>query len=312
MTRIGSRDCDIFPVVLGGNVFGWTADQPTSFDILDRFVDGGGDLIDTADGYSRWVPGNAGGESETIIGAWCTARRNRDRVLIATKVGTHPQFTGLRPQTITAAIDASLTRLRTDHVDLYYAHFDDADVPMDEIAGTLSMLVDAGKVRHVAPSNFSPARIDEWARVCDENGLHPPIALQPEYNLMERGFETNGLRDAAARHHLGVLTYYSLASGFLTGKYRPGVAVPGDRASRASTYLTPRGEAVLTALEQVGAAHDVPPAAVALAWLRHRPTVVAPIASASTVDQVPALLASATLDLTPAEMAQLTSASDTR
>ncbi|MCL2783248.1 MAG: aldo/keto reductase, partial [Propionibacteriaceae bacterium] len=296
MTQIGNSDLDIFPLVFGGNVFGWTADKATSFDLLDGFVDGGGNLIDTADGYSHWVPGNSGGESETIIGEWMTSRRNRDRVLIATKVGTHPRFTGLRPETINGAIDASLTRLQTDHVDLYYAHFDDPAVPMADIVGALSALVDAGKVRYIAPSNFSAARIDEWADVTQANGWHAAVALQPLYNLMDRGFETNGLRDAAERYHLGVLPYYALAAGFLTGKYRPGTTVTGDRAPKASKYLDARGEAVLAALDEIGAAHGVQPASVAIAWLRNQPTVAAPIASASRLDQLPALLAGATLE----------------
>ena len=310
MTQIGNSDLDIFPLVFGGNVFGWTADKATSFDLLDAFVDGGGNLIDTADGYSHWVPGNFGGESETIIGDWMAARCHRDRVLIATKVATHPRLTGLRPETINAAIDASLSRLRTDHVDLYYAHFDDPTVPMADIVGTLSALVDAGKVRYIAPSNFSAARIDEWADVTQANGLHAAVALQPLYNLMERGFETNGLRDAAERHSLGVLPYYSLASGFLTGKYRAGTTVPGDRASKAAAYLDARGYAVLAALDEIGAAHGVQPASVALAWLRNQPTVVAPIASASRVDQMAALLAGATLQLTPEEVSALSIASE--
>ena len=309
MTRIGSSDLDILPWVFGGNVFGWTADRSTSFALLDAFVDGGGDLIDTADGYSHWVPGNHGGESEAIIGEWLASRGNRDRVLVATKVGTHPDFKGLRPDTIHRAVDASLTRLRTDHIDLYYAHFDDPDVPMAEIVGTLSGLVDVGKVRYIAPSNFSAARIDEWSDVTKANGLHPAVALQPQYNLMERGFETNGLRDAALRHDLGVMTYWSLASGFLTGKYRPGVIVDSPRADAVAAYLDARGEAVLKALDDISSSRGVQPASVALAWLRSQPAVVAPIASASRVEQMPALFAGATLELTPDEVAALSAAS---
>ena len=309
MTRIGNSDMDIFPLVFGGNVFGWTADHDTSFALLDGFVAGGGQLIDTADGYSHWVPGNHGGESETTIGDWMAARHNRDRVLVATKVGTHPGFQGLRPDNIGRAVDASLTRLRTDRIDLYYAHFDDPAVPMAEIVGTLSALVDAGKVRYIAPSNFSAARIDEWADVTKADGLHPAVALQPQYSLVERGFETNGLRDAAQRHNLGVMPYYSLASGFLTGKYRAGTTVTGDRAGSASKYLDARGLAVLAALDDVAAAHGAEPASVALAWLRTQPTVVAPIASASRPDQLPALLAGATLQLTTEEVEKLTAAS---
>ena len=309
MTRIGASDLDIFPLVFGGNVFGWTADRQTSFALLDAFLDGGGTLVDTADGYSWWVPGNHGGESETLVGAWLADRGCRDRVLLATKVATHPEFKGLRPDTINRAVDASLARLGTDRIDLYYAHYDDAEVPMADIVGTLSALVDAGKVRYLAPSNFSPARLEEWFAATDAGGFHPAVALQPQYNLMERAFETNGLRAVAQAHGLGVMPYYSLASGFLTGKYRPGRDIAGPRTERAATYLTPRGLAVLDALDEIAAAHRVAVASVALAWLRAQPTVVAPIASASRVDQLPALLAGATLVLAPDEVAALSAAS---
>ena len=305
MTRIGTSDLDIFPLVLGGNVFGWTADEATSFALLDAFVDGGGTMVDTADGYSHWVPGHHGGESETIIGAWTAARGTRDQVLLATKVATHPQLKGLRPETVVRAADASLTRLGTDRIDLYYAHFDDPSVPMADIVGTMSALVDAGKVRYVAASNFSPQRLDEWFAQTEAQGCHAAVALQPHYNLVERAFETDGLRDVAQRQDLGVLPYYSLASGFLTGKYRPGRAVPGDRAAKATAYLTPHGEAVLTVLDEVAAKYGVEVATVALAWLRAQPTVVAPIASASHPEQLPALLASATLNLTDDEITAL-------
>jgi len=309
MTRIGDSDLDIFPLVFGGNVFGWTADKDTSFALLDAFAAGGGNLVDTADGYSHWVPGNHGGESETIIGAWLAARGARDRVLLATKVATNPAYKGLSPDNIARACDASLARLGTDRIDLYYAHYDDPDVPVADMAGAMSALVDAGKVRYIAVSNFSPARLDAWFAATAADGLHAAVALQPQYNLVERGFETNGLREVAERNHLGVLPYYALASGFLTGKYRPGVDTPGERAPRATTYLTPRGEAVLAALDEIAAARGVEPATVALAWLRRQPTIVAPIASASRPGQLPALLASATLELTPAELAALDAAS---
>ncbi|MCL2465786.1 MAG: aldo/keto reductase [Micrococcales bacterium] len=302
MTRIGASDLDILPLVLGGNVFGWTADQATSFALLDAFLDGGGNMVDTADGYSWWATGNNGGESETVIGAWMAARRTRDRVLLATKVSTHPQFKGLRPQTINQAADASLARLGTDHIDLYYAHFDDPTVPMAEIVGTLSALVDAGKVRYIAPSNFSPVRLEEWFAVTESEHLHAAVALQPHYNVMERSYEIDGLRDAARRYGLGVLPYYALASGFLTGKYRRGATVASERAAKASAYLNPRGDRVLDALDEVAAARGVEVATVALAWLRVQETVVAPVASASRPEQLPALLASTALDLTEDEL----------
>ncbi|MCL2467104.1 MAG: aldo/keto reductase [Micrococcales bacterium] len=307
MTRIGSSDLDVFPLVFGGNVFGWTVDQAAGFALLDAFVDGGGTMVDTADGYSWWVPGNEGGESETVIGAWMASRGNRDQVLVATKVGWDPRCKGLHPDTIVRAADASLTRLGTDRIDLYYAHFDDPDVPMADFVGALSALVDAGKVRYIAPSNFTAERLDEWAAVTAAHGAHHAVALQPHYNLVERGFETNGLRDAATRQNLGVLPYFALANGFLTGKYRPGARATGERAAKAVAHLTPHGQAVLGVLDQVAATHGVEVATVALAWLRVQPTVVAPIASASRLDQLPALLASATLELSPEEIATLSS-----
>ena len=301
---------EVFPLVLGGNVFGWTADEATSFDVLDAFVAGGGNFIDTADGYSAWVPGNSGGESETVIGNWLTSRGSRDDVVIATKVSTHPQFAGLAADNIRAAADASLARLKTDHIDMYYAHFDDESVPLEETVGALSGLVDAGKVRYIAISNYSPERIDEWFRITAENGLHRAVALQPHYNLVNRDFEA-GLRERAERENLAVFPYFSLASGFLAGKYREETATDAEspRAGSARAYLDERGRRVLISLDEIAAAHDVSVATVSLAWLRQQPTVFAPIASARNTEQLPDLLASAALVLTDAELAALDSAS---
>lgn len=311
-TRIGSSDIEISALALGGNVFGWTADQATSFDVLDAFLAGGGDFIDTADGYSHWAPGNSGGESETIIGEWVAARGNRDAVVLATKVSTHPQFQGLAAGTVRAAADASLRRLQTDSIDLYYAHFDDADTPLEQTVEAFSALVDAGKVRAIGVSNYSAERVTEWFRIAREGGYHLPVALQPHYNLVEREFETNGLRDAAEREGLAVFPYFSLAKGFLAGKYRDtaDAAAPGasPRAGDAISYLDDQGRAVLAALDEVAAAHDAPVAAVSLAWLRAQPTVAAPIASARTTEQLAALLASLTLELSDAELGRLTAA----
>lgn len=309
MTRIGSSDLDVFPLNLGGNVFGWTADRDASFAILDRFVAAGGDFVDTADSYSAFAPGNSGGESETIIGEWLASRGRPDGFVVATKVSRHPEFRGLAPANIRKAADASLQRLGVDRIDLYYAHFDDPEVPMADIVGALSELVDAGKVGHLAISNFNAERIDEWFAVTAADGLHRAVALQPHYNLLERDFETNGLHAAAERHGLGVLPYYALASGFLAGKYRPGVPVEGARSCGASKYLDARGERVLAVLDEVAAAHGVSVATVALAWLRRQPTVVAPIASASRPEQLYDLIASAALDLAADELAALTAAS---
>lgn len=307
-TRVGG--IDVLPLTLGGNVFGWTADEATSHAVLDAFVDAGGNFVDSADSYSAWVPGNRGGESEEMIGRWIRRTGRRDDLVIATKVSQHPEFTGLSPANVRKALDASLDRLGTDHVDVYYAHYDDPTVPMAEIVGVLSELVDAGKVREIAISNFSPDRIDEWFAVTEADGLHRAVALQPKYSLVERDFETDGLQDAARRHGLAVLPYYALASGFLTGKYRLGAEVDSPRAGGAGAYLDERGLRVLAVLDEVAAAHATSVTAVSLAWLRQRETVAAPIASARTPEQVPDLIASAHLDLDAEEVAALAEASD--
>jgi len=306
-TTLGTSDLSVFPLNLGGNVFGWTADRQTSFDILDAFVAGGGNFIDTADGYSAWVPGNTGGDSERLIGEWQELRGNRDELVIATKVSQHPDFQGLAADNILKAADASLERLRTDHIDLYYAHFDDESVPLEETVTALSSLVDAGKVRYLGISNYSAARIAEWFEIVETKGLHRPIALQPHYNLVERDFEGE-LRTIAEREQLAVLPYFSLAKGFLTGKYREGSSVDSVRAEGAQAYLADHA-ALLPVLDEVAAAHGVSVATVSLAWLRSQPTVAAPIASARTVEQLPDLLASATLELSADELAALTAAS---
>lgn len=306
--QIGSSDLDVAPLALGGNVFGWTADEAASFAVLDAFVAGGGSLVDTADAYSAWVPGHTGGESETVIGRWLAARGRRDEVVVATKVSQHPDFRGLAPSTVRAAAQASLERLGTDRIDLYWAHFDDADTPIAETAGAFSALVDDGLVRWIGVSNYSPERIDAWMAAAEADGLHRPVALQPHYNLVERAFE-GGLRDRAERYGLGVTPYFALARGFLTGKYRDGgPEVDSPRAGQAAAYLDDRGRRVLAVLDEVAAAHGVAPAAVALAWLRSRPTVVAPIASARSTAQLAPLLASLDVDLSPAELDLLTTA----
>ncbi|MGG7452473.1 aldo/keto reductase [Plantibacter auratus] len=306
-TTLGTSDLSVFPLNLGGNVFGWTADRQTSFDILDAYVAGGGNFIDTADGYSAWVPGNTGGDSERLIGEWQEQRGNRDDIVIATKVSQHPDFQGLAADNILKAADASLERLRTDHIDLYYAHFDDESVPLEETVTALSSLVDAGKVRYLGISNYSAARIAEWFEIVEAKGLHRPIALQPHYNLVERDFEGE-LRTIAEREQLAVLPYFSLAKGFLTGKYREGSSIDSVRAEGAQAYLADHA-ALLPVLDEVAAAHGVSVATVSLAWLRSQPTVAAPIASARTVEQLPDLLASATLELSADELAALTAAS---
>lgn len=311
MTVLGSSDLDVFPLGLGGNTFGWTSDEETSFAVLDAFVAAGGNHIDSADAYSAWVPGNSGGESETIIGAWLRARGNRDSVIIATKVNSHPQFRGLSHDNVLAAADASLARLQTDHIDLYYAHRDDPNVPVAEAAGAFHELQVAGKIRHVGLSNYTADRLREWFAVAAAAGYAPPVALQPHYNLMERAAFESSLAPAVAELGISVLPYYSLASGFLAGKYRTADDNTGAaRQPGAARYLTaPTGPAVLAALDAVSSARGAEPATVALAWLRTRPNVAAPLASARTAEQLPALLASARLDLTSDEIEALDKAS---
>ena len=295
---------------LGGNVFGWTADEAESFAVLDAYVAGGGNFIDTADMYSSWVPGNKGGESETVIGNWLAARGNRDQVVIATKVGAHPDYKGLSAATIKAGVDQSLARLRTDHIDLYYTHFDDESVEVGEFLTALDDLVKAGKVREIAASNISAQRLQASLDFSAREGVARYVALQPHYNLVSRDTYEGELADVAARNGLAAVPYFALASGFLTGKYRPGVSVDSARAGTAAEHLaTDRGRRVLAALDTVAAAHDTEPTTVALAWLAAQPTVVAPIASARTVAQLPALLAVTELTLTDAEVALLTEAS---
>ncbi|WP_030938408.1 aldo/keto reductase [Streptomyces sp. NRRL S-646] len=310
LRKLGSSGLEVFPLSLGGNVFGWTADEATSFAVLDAYAAAGGNFVDTADSYSAWVDGNQGGESETIIGKWVRARGNRDDVVIATKVSQHPEFQGLSAANIKAAADASLRRLDTDYIDLYYTHFDKPEVPVEEIIGALDELVKAGKVRHIAASNITPDRLRASLEFSDREGLAKYVALQPHYNLVSRDTYEGELQDLAARYGLAAVPYFSLASGFLTGKYRPGVKVDSPRAGGAAKHLeSERGQRVLTALDEIAQAHDAPVAAVALAWLAGRPTVAAPIASARTVEQLPALLAVGELTLTEAEVARLTEAS---
>lgn len=303
---LGTLDLAGAPLALGGNVFGWTADRDDSFAVLNAFADAGGRLIDTADVYSAWAPGHRGGESEEMIGAWLAATGRRDDVLIATKVSEHQDFRGLSAGTVRAAAEASLTRLGTDRIDLYYAHFDH-DEPIAETAAAFSALVDDGLVREIGISNFSAARIDEWMDVVVADGLHRPVALQPHYNMMERDYEGD-LRAAAQRHGLGALPYWALAKGFLTGKYRDGADIDSPRAGEASQYLDARGRKVLTVLDEVAAAHRVPVASVALAWLVVQPTVVAPIASARNASQLEPLVGALSLTLADDEVEALTEA----
>ncbi|MGV8880665.1 MAG: aldo/keto reductase [Rhodoglobus sp.] len=309
--EIPSTNLRVHPLCLGGNVWGWTADAETSFAVLDAYFEGGGNFLDTADGYSRWVPGHSGGESEAIIGDWLSSRGVRDKVVVATKVFGHPEFPGLSAANIVAACDASLQRLKTDYIDVYYAHHDDPSVDLEETVAAFSGLVDAGKVRVVGASNFSAARLEESVRIAERDGLHRYRISQDHYNLMERGFESR-LLPSLTRNGMTEVPYYGLASGFLSGKYRLGAEVdsargggPGQKVSGVHKYLDERGLRILGVLDEVAAAHQCEVATVALAWLSIQPAVGAVSASARALHQLPALLAVADLTLSTEEVAAL-------
>ena len=305
MAQIPRTDLDVSGLCLGGNVFGWTADREASFAVLDAYTAAGGNFIDTADAYMARVPGNSGGESETIIGEWMAARGNRDPIVIATKVGKLAGLDNLRAETIHRAADDSLRRLGTDRIDLYYAHFDDTETPLAETLGAFGELLEAGKVRAIAASNYSGARLTEALETAEREGLPRYVALQPHYNLVERDFEADQ-QPVCKREDIAVFPFYALAKGFLTGKYRAdGEEIDSPRAEGAKAYLDERGEAILAALDEIAAAHDVEPAAVAIAWLREQDTVLAPIASARNIEQLQPLLASVELDLSGDELARL-------
>jgi aryl-alcohol dehydrogenase-like predicted oxidoreductase len=309
MAKISSTDLDVFPLALGGNVFGWTASEKESFAVLDAYSAAGGNFIDTADVYSAWAPGNSGGESETILGKWLAERNQRDRMIIGTKVGMHPQLKGLSAKTIRSAAEKSLKRLGTDHIDLYYAHVDDENTALEETLGAFDSLISEGKVRYIAASNYTAPRLAEALAVSDREGFPRYVGLQQHYNLIERDKYEGELADLVSREGLSSFPYFALASGFLTGKYRPGAKVESDRAERAGGYLNEKGVKVLAALDQVAAAHNEAVATIALAWLAAQPTVVAPIASARTPEQLPVLLRVADVRLSSADLQALNEAS---
>ena len=311
LRRLGATDLKIAPLVLGGNVFGWTADRDASFAVLDAFVDGGGTMIDTADVYSAWVPGPRGGESETVIGEWLKASGKRDRVLIATKVGMLPGEGGekLAPARIAAACDASLQRLGTDRIDLYFAHQDDEATPQEAALETFGKLVAAGKVRVVGASNFHAARLKSANEAARAAGLPRYDVLQPEYNLVSRHKFEGELQDYCVAENVGVVPYYGLASGFLTGKYRSRDDLTKSvRGGRMGELLEGKGKAVLDAMDAVVAETGASHAQVALAWLATQPGVTAPIASATSTAQVQDLLGAMTLELTEAQQERLADA----
>ena len=309
MIQLGSTDLNVHPLCLGGNVFGWTADEASSFEVLDAYAAAGGNFIDTADAYSHWVPGNKGGESEAIIGNWMASRGNRDSMIIATKVSHLPELTGLAPATIKQGLDDSLRRLQTDRVDLYYAHYDDPQTPQAETLGAFDSAIKDGKVRYIGASNFTAERLQSALDTSDSNGFARYSVLQNHYNLVNRGEYEGALRDVVASNGLVSLSYYSLASGFLTGKYREGSVVEGARAKGAGRYLDERGLAILAVLDSIAAAHGVSVTAVSLAWLAAQPTVATPIASARVIEQLPDLLQMTGLELSPSELDELSAVS---
>jgi len=310
--KLGVSGLETIPLVLGGNVFGWTADRDASFAVLDAFVAGGGTMIDTADVYSAFAPGNKGGESETMIGEWLKRRGRRDDVLIATKVGllAGTGGEGLAPSRIEAAVDESLARLQTDYIDLYFAHRDDPDVPILDALAVFDKLVRAGKVRAIGASNYKSSRLAEALRVSDDNGFARFTVLQPLYNMMERPAFERALQKLVIDEGLGVVPYFSLASGFLSGKYRSEADAGGKaRSGFVTKYLNDRGMAVLAALDAVAGETGATQAQVALAWTMAQPGITAPIASATKVSQLEDLLGATTLRLTDAQLRRLDEAS---
>ena len=305
---LGRSGISVAPLALGGNVFGWTADEPTSFAILDAFVEAGGNMIDSADVYSAWVPGNTGGESETVIGNWLKRDPSkRDKVVIATKVGF---FEGLAPEKIAAACDASLQRLGIDTIDLYYHHKDDPNVPLTDSLGAMDALVKAGKIRAIGLSQYSAERLDEAMRTADANGVARPCALQTWYNLVEREKLEGDLRDTALAHGLAIVPFYGLANGFLTGKYRTREDLgKSPRGLRNVEYLEGRGPRVLEALDKVAGETGAALATIAVAWTIAQPGITSALASATSVDQLRQLTAAADLQLTDEQIASLNEAS---
>lgn len=306
--RLGRSSIMVPPLCLGGNVFGWTADEATSLKLLDALVEAGLNFIDTADVYSRWVPGHSGGESETIIGKWMKARGNRDQVIIATKVGSEmgPSQKGLSKAYIRAAVEASLRRLQTDHIDLYQSHRDDADTPQAETLSAYADLINEGKVRAIGASNFTAERMKEALDTSARMGLPRYESLQPLYNLYDRSEFEGELEQLCRDNEIGVIPYYGLASGFLTGKYRSEADFgKSARGRNMGKYLNPRGEKILAALDQVALHHNATPAQVALAWLIARPSITAPIASATRLEQLRDLVAATRLRLDPADIEKL-------
>ncbi len=310
--RLGSSGIEVAPLALGGNVFGWTADEAMSFRILDAFTAAGFNLIDTADSYSKWVPGNRGGESEAIIGKWLKRRGNREKVVIATKVGSEmgPGEKGLSKSYILSAVEKSLQRLQTDYIDLYQSHFDDPETPVGETLDAYAVLIGQGKIRAIGASNYGAERLSQAMEICEQRGFPCYRTLQTLYNLYDRADYEANLQPLCLKKGLGVLTYFSLASGFLTGKYRSKDDLTGKaRAEMVRQYLNERGLRILDALDRAAKQHHTTPATVSLAWLIARPGVTAPIASATNPEQLKALIDAPKLKLDDASMKLLNQAS---
>lgn len=312
--ELGKSGLKVPPLCLGGNVFGWTIDEAASFAILDGALDAGLDFIDTADVYSAWAPGNVGGESEAIIGRWMKARGNRGRVILATKVGSPmaPDKKGLKKAYIREAVEASLTRLQTDHIDLYQSHYDDPETPVEETLEAYGELIAAGKVRAIGASNFTPARLEASFAASKRDGLPRYECLQPQYNLVDRAGYEHDFQPLCLAHGIGVIPYYALAAGFLTGKYRSAADfTKSPRGASMEKYLDDRGLRILAALDAVAAERAATPAQVALAWLIARPSITAPIASATRSAQLADLVAATRLTLSAADIGRLDAASAT-
>jgi aryl-alcohol dehydrogenase-like predicted oxidoreductase len=309
--QLGKSSLSVAPLAFGGNVFGWSADEKRSFELLDAFVDAGFNLIDTADVYSAWAPGNRGGESESIIGRWLHRSGRRHDVVLATKVAKWAEHPGLSPANIQRAVDSSLQRMRTDYIDLYQAHEDDAGIPLHDTLGAFSRLIEQGKVRVIGASNYGADRFAEALAVAAKNDLPRYETLQPEYNLMSRRGYEQALEPLASEQQVGVINYYALASGFLSGKYRSehDLGKSDARGGSVRKYLNPHGLGVLAAMDAVAAAHHATPSQVALAWLIARPSITAPIASATSVAQLHELFGAVELRLDAEEIAALDRAS---
>jgi aryl-alcohol dehydrogenase-like predicted oxidoreductase len=311
--KLGKTNLDIGPLIFGGNVLGWTADEPTSFSLLDAFVAAGFNMIDTADVYSRWVPGNTGGESETILGKWLKHRRRRDDIIVATKVGWElsPQQQGLSKRYILQAVENSLKRLQTDYIDLYQSHIDDPKTPVEETLEAHAQLISQGKVRFIGASNYSAERLNEALHASDRYRYPRYQTLQPLYNLIDRAAFESELEPLCVQEGLGVITYFSLASGFLTGKYRSEEDLKGRaRASEVNKHITVRNLRILDALDRVASLHGATQAQIALAWLLSRPSVTAPIASATNIEQLGQLIAATRIALDSDLLDELNRASE--